>query len=57
MSIRVTVTDTETGASETREIDNDVLVVTAGACYIANVQDYPLKGTQVYTVKGRGGAR
>ena len=47
--------DTETGDSETREIDNDVLVVTAGNCYIAHVNDYPTKGTQVYTIKGRGG--
>jgi hypothetical protein len=56
MAIRVTVTDTETGDTETQEIANDVLVVTAGACYIAHVQDYPGKGTQVYTIKGRGGA-
>lgn len=53
MSIRVTVTDTESGDTETREIDNDVLVVTSGTCHIASVQDYPIKGTQVYTIKGR----
>jgi len=55
MSIRVTVTDTETGDTETQEIDNDVIVVTAGTCYVEHVADYPTKGTQVYTIKGRGG--
>ena len=53
MSIQVTVLDTETGESETQTIENDVIVVTAGTCYVAGVQDYPSKGTQVYTVKGR----
>lgn len=55
MSVRVTVTDTETGESETAEIDNDCIVITAGSCYVDGVQDYPTKGTQVYTIKGRGG--
>ena len=55
MSIEVTVRDTETGDSETQTIENDVIVVTAGTCHIAHVQDYPAKGTQVITVKGRSG--
>lgn len=55
MSIQVTVTDTETGQSETQTIENDVIVVTAGTCVVAHVADYPTKGTQVYTIKGRGG--
>jgi hypothetical protein len=55
MSIRVTVEDTEAGTSETAVIDNDVIVVTAGTCHVAHVADYPGKGTQVYTIKGRLG--
>jgi len=55
MSIEVTVRDTETGQSETQTITDDVLVITAGTCYISSVSDYPKSGTQVYTVKGRGG--
>lgn len=53
MSIRVTVEDTESGETETKTIENDVIVVTAGTCYVDHVADYPTKGTQVYTVKGR----
>jgi hypothetical protein len=53
MAIEVTVRDTETGQAETQTIDNDVVVVTAGACYVAHVQDYPAKGMQIYTIKGR----
>lgn len=55
MSIEVTVRDTETGESETSTIENDVIVITAGTCHVAGVQDYPSKGTQIYTIKGRGG--
>ena len=53
MSIRVTVTDTETGESQSREIENDVIVITAGTCWVDHIADYPTKGTQVYTIKGR----
>jgi len=53
MSIRVTVTDTETGDTEAREIDNDVIVITAGTCYVDGIANYPTTGTQVYTIKGR----
>ena len=53
MSIEVTVRDTETGETETATIENDVIVITAGTCHVAHVNDYPAKGTQVYTIKGR----
>ena len=53
MAIRVTVTDTESGESETQTIENDVIVVTAGTCYVDRVADYSTTGTQVYTIKGR----
>lgn len=57
MTIRVTVLDLETGDTETQEISNDVLVITEGTCEVAGVQNYPTTGTQVWTVKGVGGAR
>lgn len=53
MAIQVTVRDTETGESQTQTIENDVIVVTAGSCYVDHVADYPTKGTQIYTIKGR----
>ncbi len=52
MSIRVTVTDTENGDTETQEIENNHIVVTAGNHYIAGVQRYG-NGTAVYTIKVR----
>lgn len=54
MSLQVTVTDTETGESETKVLpEHDVLVITTGECHIASVADYPTTGTQVYTIRGR----
>jgi hypothetical protein len=53
--IRVTVEDLATGETESKEFDDDVLVITAGTCWIDHVADYPTKGTQVYTIKGRLG--
>jgi hypothetical protein len=53
MSIEVTVRDTESGESETATIENDYIIVCAGSCYVANSQDYPIKGTHVLTIKGR----
>lgn len=50
--IRVTVTDLETGESETQEIWNDYVIVAAGACEVTNIQTYPTVGTHVLTVKG-----
>lgn len=52
MAIQVTVLDTESGESVTKTIENDVIVITAGICYVDHVADYPTKGTQVYTIKG-----
>lgn len=53
--IRVTVEDLATGESETQEIYNDYVIVCAGTCHVAHVNDYPTKGTQVLTIKGRLG--
>jgi hypothetical protein len=53
--IRVTVQDLVTGDSETQEIHDDYVIVCAGTCYVAHVNDYPTKGTQILTVKGRLG--
>jgi hypothetical protein len=50
MSIRVTVTDTENGDTETQEIENDVIVITAGNRYVDGVQSYA-NGTQIFTIK------
>jgi hypothetical protein len=55
MSIEVTVRDTETGDTETATITNDYVIVCAGTCHVATIQDYPTKGTRVITVKGRLG--
>ena len=55
MAIEVTVRDTATDESETATIVNDYIIITAGTCHVANIQDYPSKGTHVLTVKGRGG--
>lgn len=51
--IRVTVTDLGTGESETQEVWDDYVIVTAGSCEVANIQTYPTKGTHVLTIKGR----
>jgi len=53
MSIRVTVLDTESGDTETREIDNDYILICAGTCVLAHTNTYPAKGTHVLTIKGR----
>ncbi len=53
--IRVTVEDLATGETESQEIRDDYVIVCAGSCYVAHVNDYPMKGTQVLTVKGRLG--
>ena len=52
MSITVTVTDTESGESETQTIENDHVIVAAGSCHVAHVQAHA-NGTHVLTVKGR----
>ncbi len=50
--IRVTVTDLETGESESQEVSNDYVIVCAGSCYLDGTQAYA-NGTHVLTVKGR----
>jgi hypothetical protein len=52
--IRVTVEDTETGKTETQEVEaNDYFILTTGACHVEHTQVYPTKGTHVLTIKGR----
>lgn len=54
MSLKVTVTDIETGETDEREVaDGDYVIVCASPCYVDGVQAYPTKGTHVLTVKGR----
>lgn len=53
--IRVTVEDLATGDTESTEIADDYILIAAGSCYLAHVNDYPMKGTAVLTVKGRLG--
>ncbi len=55
--IRVTVEDLATGEKESQEIVDDYIVVCAGSCHVAHTQTYPMKGTHVLTIKGRGGDR
>lgn len=50
--IRVTVTDLETGESESQEVSNDYVIVCAGSCHVARTNAYG-NGTHVLTVKGR----
>ena len=52
MSIRVTVTDEETGDTESVVIDNDYVVTCAGSCYVHYTQAHA-NGTHVLTIKGR----
>lgn len=53
--IRVTATDLETGETSTAEIMDDYVIITAGTCHVAHVQEYPKSGTSILTVKGREG--
>lgn len=53
--IRVTCTDLATGESESQEIWNDYLIITAGNRYVSGVQWYPGKGTAVVTIKTEHG--
>ena len=49
--IRVTVTDLETGESDSTEIWDNYVLICAGSCYQAGVQA-SANGTHVLTVKG-----
>jgi hypothetical protein len=56
MSIRVVVTDEQTGDTETVTVpDGDYFLVCTEPCHLAHVQSYPTKGTHVLTIKGRTG--
>ncbi|GAB2762813.1 hypothetical protein [Nocardioides pakistanensis] len=50
--IRVTVEDLATGETETKDLEDDVLVIVEGSAYVHGVQSFPRVGTQVWTVKG-----
>lgn len=50
--IRVTVTDLDSGESETAVISDSYVLTCAGSCYLAHTQSYA-NGTVVLTVKGR----
>lgn len=55
MGITVTARDNETGETMERTIYDDYVIVVAGSCHVASVQDHPGAGTQVLTIKGRKG--
>jgi hypothetical protein len=58
MPIRVTVTDIESGESETREVaEGDYFCVAVDPCYLAHHQVYPTKGTHILTIKGHAPRR
>lgn len=48
--IRVTVEDLETGETESREMRDDYVLITAGRHYVASINKYPT-GTVVLTIK------
>jgi hypothetical protein len=53
MTIRVIVTDVETGDTDTTEIsEGDYLLVCHEPCYLHYTNAYP-NGTHVLTIKGR----
>jgi hypothetical protein len=51
--VKVTVTDLDTGDSESEVVADDYFMTCAGSCYVDHVQVYA-NGTHVITVKGRG---
>jgi hypothetical protein len=54
VTLRVTVTDVDTGEADEREVvDGDYVVICAQPCWLDGVQAYPTKGTHVLTIKGR----
>ena len=54
MSITVTVTDDQTGETETTSVrDGDYVLICTEPCHVASQQAYPAKGTHVLTIKGR----
>lgn len=58
MTLRVTVTDVETGDSDSAEVvEGDYLLICHKPCYEHGVQTYPTKGTHVITIKGHAPKR
>lgn len=58
MTLRIIVTDIDTGESDTAEIaEGDYLLITHKPCYEASVQTYPTTGTHVLTIKGHAPKR
>lgn len=49
--IRVTVEDLESGESQSKEIENDYILVCAGNYYLAHANEYPRSGTVQLTIK------
>lgn len=55
--IQVTVTDLDTGQSDTKVIWDDYVLICAGSCYRHAVQSIGVTGeTHILTVKGRRNA-
>lgn len=50
--IRVTVTDLDTGDSESTEIENDYVLICDGTAHLCHTQVTTKGGTHVLTVKG-----
>ena len=54
MSIRVTVTDEQTGDTETVTVaDGDYLLTCVEPCWLDSTQVYATSGTHTLTIKGR----
>ena len=51
--IRITVTDINTGDSETVEIENDYVVICQGDRHVAHTRFVPTTGTHIITIKKR----
>lgn len=49
--IRVTIEDLATGTTETKEVVDDYLVITAGCFYLAHTNWYSRSGTTQLTIK------
>jgi hypothetical protein len=54
MTLRVTVTDVETGDTDTAEVpEGDYLLICHEPCHLTYTSVYPTTGTHVLTIKGR----
>jgi hypothetical protein len=53
MTLKVTVHDVEEGTTQEVMLPaGEFIVLAVAPCYVADIQAYPTKGTQVVTVKG-----